>query len=201
MNGIPLLSLVVFIPLIGGIFLLLRKNASDESIRNVALVISLLDFIISIPLFVFYNSSTSGPQFVEKLSWIPSIGAEYFIGIDGLSILLVLLTTFLTPLCVLISWNDIKKKTKQFYALLLILETGILGVFVALDLFLFYLFWEAMLIPMYFLIGIWGGPNRIYAAVKFFLYTIAGSLLMLVAILIVFNAHHSISGAPSFNYV
>ena len=99
----------------------------------------------------------------------------------------------------MISWNDIKKKTKQLYALLLILETGILGVFVALDLFLFYLFWEAMLIPMYFLIGIWGGPNRIYASVKFFLYTIAGSLLMLVAILFVFNAHQTMTGAPSFN--
>jgi NADH-quinone oxidoreductase subunit M len=199
MSGIPLLSLIVFIPMIGGIFLLLWKNASEESIRKSALIITILDFIISIPLFVFYNSSVSEPQFVEKLSWIPSIGVDYFIGIDGLSILLVLLTTFLTPLCVLISWNDIKKKTKQFYALLLILETGILGVFVALDLFLFYLFWEAMLIPMYFLIGIWGGPNRIYASVKFFLYTIAGSLLMLVAILYVFNAHHNVTGAPSFN--
>ncbi len=199
MSGLPLLSLVVFVPMIGGILLLLWKRASDETIRNIALAISLLDFLISVPLFVFYNSSLTEPQFVEKLSWIPSIGAEYFIGIDGLSILLILLTTFLTPLCVLISWNEIKKKTKQFYALLLILETGILGVFVALDLFLFYLFWEVMLIPMYFLIGIWGGPNRIYAAVKFFLYTIAGSLLMLVAILFVFNAHQNASGAPSFN--
>src|SRR5574342_501472 len=126
MNGIPLLSLIVFIPMIGGIFLLLWKNASEETIRKTALIVSIIDFIISIPLFVLYNSSVSEPQFVEKLSWIPSIGVDYFIGIDGLSILLVLLTTFLTPLCVLISWNDIKKKTKQFYALLLILETGIL---------------------------------------------------------------------------
>jgi NADH-quinone oxidoreductase subunit M len=199
MNGIPLLSLVVFVPFIGGLLILLWKNAKDDTIRNIALIVSLLDFVFSIPLFTFYNSSLNEPQFVEKLPWIPSLGINYFIGIDGLSILLVLLTTFLTPLCVLISWNDIKNKSKQFFALLLLLETGIIGVFVSLDLFLFYLFWEVMLIPMYFLIGIWGGPNRIYAAVKFFLYTIAGSLLMLVAILFVFNSHQNMTGVSSFN--
>ncbi len=161
--------------------------------------ISILDFIFSVPLFFFFNMATSEPQFVEKIPWIKAIGAEYFIGIDGLSLLLVLLTTFLTPMCVLISWKDVKIKARQFFALLLLLETGILGVFLALDLFLFYLFWEVMLIPMYFLIGIWGGPRRIYAAVKFFLYTIAGSLLMLVAILYVFNAHWAQTGAPTFN--
>jgi NADH-quinone oxidoreductase subunit M len=197
--GFPLLSLVLFLPLIGGVLLLLWKNVSLETIRNVALGVSFFDFIFSVPLFLFFQPSSTDPQFVEKIPWIRSIGAEYFIGVDGLSLLLVLLTTFLTPLCVLISWNDIRLKTKQFYALLLILETGILGVFVALDLFLFYLFWEAMLIPMYFLIGVWGGPNRIYAAVKFFLYTIAGSLLMLVAILFVYNTHQQLTGVSTFN--
>ena len=199
MSGFPLLTLVVFAPMVGGLLILLWKKASDETIRNIALSVSLLTFVFSLPLFVFFNTALTEPQFIEKLPWIPSLGVEYFIGIDGLSILLVLLTTFLTPLCVLISWNEIKKKARQFFALLLLLETGIIGVFVSLDLFLFYLFWEVMLIPMYFLIGVWGGPNRIYAAVKFFLYTIAGSLLMLVAILFVFNTHQSMTGVTTFN--
>jgi NADH-quinone oxidoreductase subunit M len=189
--GFPLLSVILFFPLAGGIILLFMKKATHDTIRNVALCVSILDFAFSVPLFLTFNSTAGEPQFVEKISWIRAINAEYYIGVDGLSLLLILLTTFLTPLCVLISWNDIKIKTKQFFALLLILETGILGVFMALDLFLFYLFWEAMLIPMYFLIGIWGGPNRIYASVKFFLYTIAGSLLMLVGILFLYNHAHT----------
>jgi NADH-quinone oxidoreductase subunit M len=199
MSGFPFLSIILFVPMIGGIFLLASKKLTDESIRNSALIISIFDFLISVPLFWFFNPATSEPQFVERLPWIRSIGAEYYVGIDGLSLLLVLLTTFLTPMCVLISWKDVKLKARQFFALLLMLETGILGVFLALDLFLFYLFWEVMLIPMYFLIGIWGGPRRIYAAVKFFLYTIAGSLLMLVAILYVFNAHWAQAGTPTFD--
>lgn len=199
MSGFPLLSLVVFVPLAGAVLLLFWKKASDETIRSTALCISILDFIFSVPLFLFFNSSVREPQFVEKHQWIVSLGVQYLIGIDGLSILLVLLTTFLTPLCVLISWTDVRLKARQYYALLLMLETGILGVFVSLDLFLFYLFWEAMLIPMYFLIGVWGGPRKLYAAVKFFLYTIAGSLLMLVAILFLYNAHFQATGSHSFN--
>lgn len=199
MNSLPILSIILFLPLIAGVILLLWKNADPLKIRNAAFVVSLAVFLLSVPLYVWFDSSTADPQFVEQHSWIASIGVEYFIGIDGISLFLVLLTTFLTPLCVLISWNDIRAKIKQFYALLLILETGILGVFVAFDLFLFYLFWEAMLIPMYFLIGIWGGPNRIYAAVKFFLYTIAGSLLMLVAIVFLYNYHEAQTGTATFN--
>jgi NADH-quinone oxidoreductase subunit M len=199
MNEFPLLSVVVFLPLAGAILILFWKKANVEMIRNTALGVSFFTFVFSIPLFLFFQTSVNEPQFVERYTWIRSIGAEYFIGVDGLNLFLILLTTFLTPLCVLISWNDIRIKTKQFYALLLLLETGILGVFVSLDLFLFYLFWEAMLIPMYFLIGVWGGPNRIYAAVKFFLYTIAGSLLMLVAILYIFNAHQQLTGISTFN--
>src|SRR5262249_6066476 len=198
--GFPLLSLILFLPLAGSLYLFFApRTAKHETIRNFALVVSLIDFVLSIPLFVWFDSATAGPQFVEKVPWIRSLGAEYYIGIDGLSLLLVLLTTFLTPLCVLISWNDIKIKIKQFFALLLLLETSIIGVFVSLDLFLFYLFWEAMLIPMYFLIGIWGGPNRIYASVKFFLYTIAGSLLMLVGILFLYNYQTQLTGTPTFN--
>jgi NADH-quinone oxidoreductase subunit M len=199
MEGFPLLSIIVFIPLVGGVFLLLQRSQEVQTHRSIALYVSLFDFIFSVPLFFFFNSHISGPQFVEKIPWIRSLGVEYFLGIDGLSLFLVLLTTFLTPLCVLISWNDIRMRSKQFYGLLLLLETGILGVFVSLDLFLFYLLWEAMLIPMYFLIGIWGGPNRLYAAVKFFLYTIAGSLLMLVGIIFLFNYHQQQTGIATFN--
>ncbi|MCI0413922.1 NADH-quinone oxidoreductase subunit M [bacterium] len=199
MNNFPFLSVVVFLPMLGGIVLLFWKNASADRIRNAALLISLVDFLVSLPLYIWFNASTIQPQFVEQHPWIRSIGVEYYIGIDGLSLFLVLLTTFLTPLCVLISWNDIRAKMKQFYALLLMLETGILGVFVSFDLFLFFLFWEAMMIPMYFLIGVWGGPNRIYAAVKFFLYTIAGSALMLVAIVFLFNLHEAQTGVATFN--
>lgn len=197
--NVPLLSIILFLPLAGGAALLFWKKATETEIRNATFVISLVTFLISCALYFWFDPSIVEPQFVEQYSWIPSLGVEYFIGIDGLSLFLVLLTTFLTPLCVLISWNDIRAKIKQFYALLLILETGILGVFVAFDLFLFYLFWEAMLIPMYFLIGIWGGPNRIYAAVKFFLYTIAGSLLMLVAIVFLYNFHETQTGIATFN--
>jgi NADH-quinone oxidoreductase subunit M len=199
MTNFPLLSIVLFLPMLGGILLLFWKNASATRIRNAALIISLVDFLLSLPLYLWFNASSINPQFVEQYSWITSIGVEYYIGVDGLSLFLVLLTTFLTPLCVLISWNDIRAKIKQFFALLLMLETGILGVFVSFDLFLFFLFWEAMMVPMYFLIGIWGGPNRIYAAVKFFLYTIAGSALMLVAIVFLFNLHEAQTGVATFN--
>jgi NADH-quinone oxidoreductase subunit M len=199
MSNLPLLSIILFLPLVGGILLLFWKNADQSKIRNAAFIISFVDFLLSTALYIWFDPSTSDPQFVEQHSWIASLGIQYFIGIDGLSLFLILLTTFLTPLCVLISWNDIRAKIKQFYALLLILETGILGVFVAFDVFLFYLFWEAMLIPMYFLIGIWGGPNRVYAAVKFFLYTIAGSLLMLVAIIFLYNYNEAQTGVATFN--
>ena len=199
MNIFPILSIILFLPLVGGTVLLLWRNANETQIRNGAFAISLVTFLVSVFLYTGFDASITNPQFVEQHAWISSLGIEYFIGIDGLSLFLVLLTTFLTPLCVLISWNDIRAKIKQFYALLLILETGILGVFVAFDLFLFYLFWEVMLIPMYFLIGIWGGPNRVYAAVKFFLYTIAGSLLMLVAIVFLYNFHEAQTGTATFN--
>ena len=134
-------------------------------------------------------------QFEEQRAWIPSLGISYHLGIDGISLLLVLLTTFLMPLTLLASWHSIEKRWKEFAVTMLLLETGMLGVFVALDLFLFYVFWEAMLIPMYLIIGIWGGTNRIYAAVKFVLYTMAGSLLMLVAILALYFQHGAATGA------
>ena len=138
-------------------------------------------------------------QFLEKIPWIPDWGISYQVGIDGISLFLVLLTTFLTPLAILSSWTAITKKIKEYMVFMLLLETGMLGVFIALDLFLFYVFWEAMLIPMYFLIGIWGGARRIYAAIKFFIYTMAGSLLMLVGILVLYYLNYQTTGEYTFD--
>lgn len=158
-----------------------------SAIKGIALVISLLTFVISIGLYTGFEAGIEGfqdnPQLYQKLPWISGLGISYHIGIDGISLWLVLLTTFLTPICILAAWNSVEKGLSGFMMSLLALETAMLGVFCALDLFLFFVFWEAMLIPMYFLIGIWGGERRIYATIKFVLYTMAGSALMLVGIL------------------
>ncbi len=178
-----ILSLVIFFPLIGSVCLLFIQQEKKTLIKTFALIISLLTFVFSLHLYFYFNPDSVGMQFVQKISWISSLNINYAVGIDGISLLLILLTTFLTPLALLASWKSIEKKIKEFTIMMLLLETGILGVFSSIDLFLFYVFWEAMLIPMYFIIGIWGGQDRIYAAVKFFLYTMVGSVLMLVAIL------------------
>src|SRR5205807_5629651 len=136
-----------------------------------------------IPLLLAFEIGKPGFQFIENHSWIPSIGVKYQLGIDGLALVLILLTTLLGVIATLCSWNYIKQREKEYYIFILLLQTGMLGVFVSLDLFLFYVFWEVMLVPMYFLIGIWGGENRLYAAIKFFLYTLVGSVVMLLAIL------------------
>ena len=182
-GGFPWLTLVVFLPLAGAAVLFFVK---ETAVRWAALVITLADFVLSLPLWWLFDPSTPVMQFTEQVSWIVSPPINYSVGIDGISLPLVLLTTFLTPLCVLISWKAIESRLHLFMATLLIMETAMLGVFVALDFVLFYVFWEAMLIPMYLLIGVWGGPNRLYAAVKFFLYTLAGSVLLLAAILVLF---------------
>lgn len=178
------LTLVTFLPLLGGLVLLAIPAAAREAIRRTALAISIAAFAVSLPLLVWFDPSQAGMQFHFRASWItaPWVQIDYHLGLDGLSLLLVLLTTLLTPFAVLASWS-IKDRVKEFFILLLVLETGMIGVFVALDLFLFYVFWEVMLIPMYFLIGVWGHERRLYAAIKFILYTMAGSLLMLVAII------------------
>ncbi len=181
MNG--LLSLTIFLPLIGGAVILLMKKEGAAAIKLVGMAVSLATFIVSLFLYLGFRQDAAGMQFVEKIPWIPSLGIAYHLGIDGISLLLILLTTFLTPIALLSSWRSIDQRVKEYTLMILLLETGMIGVFGALDLFLFYIFWEAMLIPMYFIIGIWGGQNRIYAAIKFFLYTMFGSLLMLVAIL------------------
>lgn len=188
----------MFLPLAAALALMFIQADRESLLKNVALIATSAIFLISIPLyFVFENRA--GMQFEEFHSWIPAFGINYHLGIDGISLFMVLLTTFLTPIVILASWNAVTRNLKGYLISMLILETGILGVFVSIDLFLFYVFWEVMLIPMYFLIGIWGGENRIYAAIKFFIYTIVGSLLMLVAILALYFYHGSLTGEYTFN--
>ncbi|HBR22088.1 MAG TPA: NADH-quinone oxidoreductase subunit M [Nitrospiraceae bacterium] len=184
--GFPILSTLIFLPIAGAALLLLISRSNESLIKWFSLIVSITVFIISIPLFTEFNKSTHLMQFTEKHAWIPSLNINYSLGIDGISILFVLLSALVTILCVLISWNSIKAKTKEFYISILIMEGAMIGVFCSLDFMLFYLFWEAMLIPMYLLIGVWGGPNRIYAAVKFFLFTLVGSVLMLVGIIVLY---------------
>ena len=178
-----LLSLVVFLPLAGAVLLLFVPKDNQNLVKIVALAAALAAFIFSLPLYFGFAVDNPDMQFVERYEWLPDLGISYILGIDGISLFLVLLTTFLTVLCIYGSFGVVKDKLKGYFFSFLMLETGMLGVFCALDLFLFYVFWEAMLIPMYFIIGVWGGPRKIYAALKFFIYTMVGSVLMLVAII------------------
>jgi NADH-quinone oxidoreductase subunit M len=193
------LSLVTFIPAAGALLILLLPRGRDAVAKGVALGVSLLAFAVSIPLWTGFDNASADYQFVEQRAWMPTLGISYHLGIDGISLLLVLLTTFLMPLVLLSAWHAIETRVREFAITMLLLETGMLGVFVALDLFLFYIFWEAMLIPMYLIIGIWGGPHRVYAAVKFVLYTLAGSLLMLVAILALYFQYGAATGTYTFD--
>lgn len=197
-TGFPLLSLIVFTPLAGAFIIALLSRESRDMIRYVALFVAAVDFILSGALF-FEFEPQAGLQFVEHVSWIPQVGVNYFLAVDGISVLLIPMSTLLTLVAVLYSWN-ISDRLKEYMALLLLMEAGMLGVFTALDLFLFYVFWEAALIPMYFLIGVWGHENRIYATVKFILYTMAGSALMLVAILVMYFLNHGATGQFTFDW-
>jgi len=198
--GIPILSLLIFFPILGAIVLLFINKENGRALRWVTLIFSLVEFLFSLPLFFEFNSKTGAMQFVEDWWWIQSYGISYKLGIDGISLLLVLLTTFLTILCILCSWTAITFRVKEFMISFLFLETGMIGALVALDLILFYVFWEVMLIPMYLLIGVWGDPKRrIYAAIKFFLFTMAGSVLMLVAILILYFLNQKTTGVSTFD--
>jgi NADH-quinone oxidoreductase subunit M len=179
-----LLSIITYTPLAGALLLLwpsFKKN--DNAVRWFANIVGLLGFLVSLPLWFWFDRSAEGFQFVEKAPWIPSIGVQYYFGADGISALLILLTTLLGAISILSSWTAITERVRQYYVFMLLLQTGMLGVFCALDMFLFYVFWEVMLVPMYFLIGIWGGARRLYAAIKFFLYTLVGSVVMLLGIL------------------
>lgn len=189
-----LISWVTFLPLAWALGGLLIPEKRSDLIRQYTLAGSVLTFLLSLLLLRGFDVLNTGFQFAETCAWVPSLGIHYRVGIDGISLWLVLLTTFLTPLVLLSSWFSVHEKEKAYYTLLLALETGMLGAFVATDAFLFYVFWEAMLIPMYFLVGIWGGKDRIYAAMKLFLYTVVGSLLMLVAIFYLGYQYHLQSG-------
>src|SRR5271166_788104 len=178
-----LLSVILFTPTLGALLLMLIPRGSQTLHRLVGNLFGFLGFAVSIPLVLHFPSGYSSYAFLESYDWIPSIGAKYTLGLDGISLLLVILTTFLGAISILSSWSAIQLRTKEYYILLLLLQTGMLGVFMSLDFFLFYVFWEVMLVPMYFLIGVWGSDRRLYAAIKFFLYTLAGSVLMLLAIL------------------
>src|SRR5713226_8662227 len=184
MNGLDnaILTLVTFVPAAGALLLLVFPRR-DRDIRLFSLIISLLTFVLSLHLPAHFQRDTPGFQFDQNIPWIPTPNIRYHMGIDGISLWLVVLTTFLTPLCVLISWKSIHERVKEFFILLLVLETGLIGVFVSLDLFLFYFFWEATLIPMALLIGMYGHGRRVYAAIKFFLYTMIASVFMLAGIL------------------
>lgn len=183
-----ILTLTIFLPLVGVVPIMLLPRRYEEGCRALALFFSILTFITSIGIWSLYQSHAvpNGFTLIEQYPWIPSLNFQYFLGIDGVSLLMIMLTTFLTPLTILGAWNEIKTRRKEFMGLILLTEVGLLGAFAALDLFLFYIFWELMLIPMYFLVGIWGGKQRIMAAMKLLLYTLFGSLLMLVAIFVIY---------------
>jgi NADH-quinone oxidoreductase subunit M len=181
-----ILSTVIFLPVFGAFLLLFVRRSWELLTKWIALTISVATFLLSLPLFTNFDKSTHMMQFVERHSWIPDWNINYYLGVDGISILFVLLSTLTAILCVLVSWNSIKTKVKEFYIAILLTTAFMIGVFCSLDFFLFYLFWEAMLIPMFLIIGVWGGPNRVYAAIKFFLYTLVGSVLMLVGIIVIY---------------
>jgi NADH-quinone oxidoreductase subunit M len=196
---IGVLTLVTFLPAAGALLLLFVPRRLDGALRVGALLVSVLTFAVSLPLYFRFDGASADYQFVEYARWIPNLGVGYHVGIDGISLLLVLLTTLITPVALASAWRSIDDRVKEFVVTLLVLETGMVGVFVSLDLFLFYVFWEAMLIPMYFIIGVWGGGRRIYAAVKFVLYTMVGSVLMLVAILFLYYQHGTATGTFTFD--
>jgi NADH-quinone oxidoreductase subunit M len=178
-----LLSVILFTPLVGALLLLFIPRDSQLLHRLVGNLFGILGFVVSLPLMIHFPAGSGGYEFKESVEWIPSIGAKYSLGADGISMLLVMLTTLVGMIAITSSWSAIQQRTKEYYILLLLLQTGMLGVFLSLDFFLFYVFWDVMLVPMYFLIGVWGSERRLYAAIKFFLYTLAGSVIMLLAIL------------------
>jgi len=195
-----LLSVILYTPLVGALLLLFVPRESEGAHRVVGNLFGVLGFLVSLPLLRWFKPGWSGFALEENTAWIPSIGARYHLGIDGISLLLVMLTTFLGMIAILSSWSAIKQRQKEYYILLLLLQTGMIGVFVSLDFFLFYVFWEVMLVPMYFLIGVWGSDRRLYAAIKFFLYTLAGSVVMLLAILaLYFYAPVAADGTRTFD--
>ena len=200
--GNQLLNVITYLPLAGALVLLLIPSERKALIARLATAVAGLGFLVSLPLWFAWEGAprdVHGFRFVQEAPWIDSIGAKYLVGVDGISMLLVLLTTLLGFIAVLSSWEAIQERVKEYYVFLLLLQTGMLGVFVSLDFFLFYVFWEVMLVPMYFLIGIWGSGRRLYAAIKFFLYTLLGSVVMLLGILALYFHHGSVTGDYTFD--
>ena len=198
----PYLTVSWLLPLAGALVLLCIGNSDgrrDGLVRWLSLLVTVATFAVTIALWAGFDAGSSEFQFVERYAWIPSFGIDYYVGVDGISLLLVVLTGFLSPIALLSSWGSIARKVKEFCIFMLALEAAMIGVFISLDLFLFYVFWDAMLVPMYFLIGIWGYDQRVYAAIKFMLYTMAGSVLMLVAILGLAYLHRAATGVYTFD--
>jgi NADH-quinone oxidoreductase subunit M len=194
-----LLSIILFTPLAGMLVLLFLPSSNKGLIKLWANIAALAGFLVSIPMALNYDKTNGGFQFVEKYDWIPSLGVKYHIGVDGISMLLIMLATLTGFIAVLSSWNAVEDRIKQYYAMLLLQQTGMIGVFLSLDFLLFYVFWEVVLVPMYFLIGVWGGPRKLYAAIKFFLYTMAGSVLMLLGIMTLYFQHFEQFGFYTFD--
>jgi len=196
-----ILSLILFTPVVGLLVMLFIPGRNKTAVKWWGNIAMFVGFLVSLPLAFWFMEEAPDQQFkfIEKVDWIPSIGAQYHLGIDGISFLLIMLTTVLGFLSVLSSWTAIQERLKEYYAMFLLLQAGMLGVFMSLDFFLFYVFWEVMLVPMYFIIGVWGGPRKLYAAIKFFLYTLAGSVLILLGILALYFRYHTDTGVYTFN--
>jgi NADH-quinone oxidoreductase subunit M len=199
MDNFPLLSAITYLPVIGALLIFLIPNVTRETARVIALVAALGSFALSIVMLIGFDNNAEF-QFDEHVEWLTDVGVSYHLGVDGIAVLLIALTTLLSVIAIIWSWDTVNTRTREYYVALLLLETGMLGVFVALDLFIFYIFWEIMLIPMALLIGVWGSANRVYAAVKFFIFTQASGLLMLLAILTLFFLHHQQTGVYTFAY-
>jgi len=198
--GLPILSLICYIPILGALIIVFFFNKEKTvAIKNFALFVTFVDLAVSLLLLKYFDPSSAHMQFAERVPWIPTVGIEYFFAIDGISILLILLTTVLMPISVLCSYAAITERQKEYYVCLLFLQTGMLGAFMALDCFLFYVFWEVMLVPMYFLIGMWGHGRKLYSAIKFFLFTLFGGIFMLLGILSLYFLNHAATGEFTFN--
>jgi NADH-quinone oxidoreductase subunit M len=200
-DNFPILSTITFLPLAGALVIFLWATVSADMTRRIALVTSVVTFLASLVMLANFDTGRSDMQMTEHLDWLPTIGINYDMGVDGVSVLLVVMTTLLSILAIVQSFTPITKRVREYYIALLLLETGMIGVFLAIDLFLFYIFWELVLVPMALLIGIWGSTNRVYAAVKFFLYTLAGSLLMLVAIVATYQSFYNQTGIRTLNVI
>ncbi len=194
-----LMLLATFLPVLGGLGLLFVPNEKREIFQKATVAIMVASFLLSVPLWFQYDRGSDAVQFAYACDWMPSLGVKFSVGMDGISLLLWLLTTFTGPIAALCSWGNIEERWKEYYIWLLVLQTSMLGVFITQDMFVFYIFWEVMLVPMYFLIGIWGGPQKLYAAIKLFLYTLSGSVLMLVAIFAIYFLQHKATGQYDFS--